>query len=724
MVPTNEGLMPRMNDDWDRSFDRVHRTEQARWDNLGFSFTRQGQALTRKYYPVLANRIADGLRDKEIRAALRKFDKDLDNTRLAVQLLVAGVNICASDNLGIHDGKKTYDDLGIHDGKKTYRDIAISMGGFFGVTRDRELALKIGGWGINMLLSLPVFALDGEVLILAADVHDFLDDVLARETAINPLLSPTDAPPVPWTQVSKGGLSPDHWARRSLVRRQASEGVWRKAIADGRMQPTLDAINHLQSPAFTINKPVLDFMMRRGFSRPKLGDLKEWSALSGAWHLDMAKAEMLASLDQFYIPLRFEFRGRVVPIPLFHYQRDDSIRGLFLFRDGEPIGSNSHGPGWLLLYPAKFADGNRYGKPSKLSLHDRCAWAIENIDTITRIGNEVLSGASPGKLAELIDVNEPCQFIAACCEVAQAHNRPDFITRLPILVDATNSALQHWGSMVRAPEVRYANITTGPDIDDFYLRIAGDIYPEHMSLMRGPDDRGIVKGAIVAQFYGSKPGSGMRDQIMAELKDRGIAADKKSALKLASAIDRAIKGRTPLVEGAKKFVRAVAGCYAGNGKHFHWTTPLGLPVLNAYNTKIFKRVRTPFNGGWKWTKLAIGYKDEIDDDARRAAVRGASANLIHSLDACHLQMVALQAAKQNIQLMTIHDCFGCIATRSAQLFDIVRIEFDRLYPKDRNMLADILEQAKSDLPDAKLPVLPEMGNEDISQILKSFGSHR
>jgi hypothetical protein len=127
-----------LNDDWDRSFDRAHRTEQVRWDNLGFSFTRGGQALTRKYYPVLANRIADGLRDKEIRPALRKFDKDLDNTRLAVQLLVAGVNICADDQLGTHDGKKNY------------RDIAISIGRFFGVPRDRELALKIGGWGINM----------------------------------------------------------------------------------------------------------------------------------------------------------------------------------------------------------------------------------------------------------------------------------------------------------------------------------------------------------------------------------------------------------------------------------------------------------------------------------------------------------------------------------------------------------------------------------------------
>jgi DNA-directed RNA polymerase len=197
--------------------------------------------------------------------------------------------------------------------------------------------------------SLPVFALDGEVLILAADVNDFLDDVLARETANNPLLSPIDTPPIPWTQVSKGGLPADHWARRPLVDRRSSQGVWRKAIADGRMEPVLDALNHLQSPAFIINKPVLDFMMRRGFSRPKPGDLKEWSALSNAWHLDMAKAELLASLDQFYVPLRFEFRGRIVPIPLFHYQRDDSVRGLFLFRDGEPIGSHPNGLQSLLM---------------------------------------------------------------------------------------------------------------------------------------------------------------------------------------------------------------------------------------------------------------------------------------------------------------------------------------------------------------------------------------
>jgi DNA-directed RNA polymerase len=747
-----------MNDDWSRSYKRQLRIDESRGNKLGLAFSKRGEALTQKYYPQLANRIAAGRgvpRDKEIYRALRRFDPDLDNTNLAIQLLVAGIHVCDSKKLWPNDNSE-----------KGFHRIAIWIGRNFGVREDDdELALKVGAWGINILLSLTAFALDGEILVLTSDARHLFDEVLAEAAINNPLLSPLQTAPAPWTQVSKGGLPDDHWARRPLVSDQPTQGVWRKAISTCQMQPVLDALNHLQSPAFVINKPVLAFMKRLGFpKRPPVSydfktdedwraALKEWEVLARSWALDMVTADAMAALDHFYVPLRLEFRGRVLPIPRFHYQRDDSIRGLFLFRDGELIGSHDRGLPWLWAYAGKLGDGNKWSgvaKPSRLRWMDRLRWTDANLKTIRQIGDGVLSGAPLSQLSPLIDgIDEPCQFLACCVEIAQQQLvGPDFITRLPILVDATNSALQHWGSMVRAPETKYANISPTQDGDDFYLRIAYDVHGSGepgTELMRGNDDRGIVKGAIVAQSYGSRPGrmeskwivrnsrrvkirkpAGMTRGIMDTLKDRGALPEGAHHLmpKLASSITRRIKERAPLVEGAKKFIRAIAKLYATNGQHFHYTSRLGLRMINAYSVAKSTRVRVLFNGQWRRVKLAIGYTDEIDDEARKAAVRAAGANLIHSQDACHLQMVALEAAKENIELMTIHDCFGALATRTSRLFDISRAQFDELY-KGTNIPADILEQAKRDLPkDVKLPPLPEMGEADISQVRLSHNAYR
>ena len=184
------------------------------------------------------------------------------------------------------------------DGQKNFRDIAFWIGRNLG--HRGELGLKVGAWGVDMLLSLPIFALvEGDVLDipLTEPLDAFLNDVVERGTKANPLLSPLLTPPEPWTQVRKGGLPPDHWANIPLDFREhhpSIEEAARKAIGTGKMQPLLDALNALQRVAFTINEPVLDYVKRTS-------DI----ALT-----DAVVAEMLAAHGRFYVPLNIDFRGR------------------------------------------------------------------------------------------------------------------------------------------------------------------------------------------------------------------------------------------------------------------------------------------------------------------------------------------------------------------------------------------------------------------------------
>src|SRR5262249_40484767 len=271
-----------------------------------------------------------------------------------------------------------------------------------------DLALRVGGWGINMLTSLPAFALDvGDVLKMTAPVDEFMDDVIVNAVKNNPLLSPLTTPPESWTQFRKGGLPEDHWAKDgvSLIREHhpSIENVVRKAISTGQMQPVLDAINVLQRVAFTINEPVLDFVLRDGQPpapegpKPPIWQQKrrrKWNeakAKRTAFDIDMVVADAMAGAGCFWVPLNIDFRGRVYGVPHFNFQREDRVRALFLFADGEAIGEE--GLKWLKAHVAGAANKNTWStnkKPGALGHYDRIKWTDANLEKLCDIGRAVL----------------------------------------------------------------------------------------------------------------------------------------------------------------------------------------------------------------------------------------------------------------------------------------------------------------------------------------------
>jgi DNA-directed RNA polymerase len=444
-----------------------------------------GQALTRKY----RDQLADNIRAERILArnkVLWRAIKDFDDETLAVKLLVAGISVCGGKKIGTDK-----------DGEKNFTKIALWIGRNLCIT-DGEITFKVGAWGVRLLLTLPVFDLVGEdILVLNGGVNDFMDEVIARAVRNHPLLSPLSTPPEPWTQFRKGGLPVDHWLHGHvcLIRtnKPGIEDIVRKAIADGRMARVLDAINSLQAVAYTINEPVLDCIE------------KMEAANSPEWQTDIALARILVREDRFYTPLNMDTRGRIYGIPYFNFQRGDHVRGLFLFADGEPI--EGRDVLWLYAHVANRADGNTWSdvqKPSKLSTPDRVSWTIKNEKTVRGIGEAVLAGDDPDRLP-LSGLEEPCQFIAACVELVQALDRPDFPTRLPITLDATCSGLQHLCGMTRAEEGRLVNLTSSHRAEDFYAEVAAKVYldnPDLRSLMQGESDRSIVKQPAMSYFYG------------------------------------------------------------------------------------------------------------------------------------------------------------------------------------------------------------------------------
>jgi DNA-dependent RNA polymerase len=164
--------------------------------------------------------------------------------------------------------------------------------------------------------------------------------------------------------------------------------------------------------------------------------------------------------------------------------------------------------------------------------------------------------------------DEPIQFLAACLELKQANNNPDFVTHLPITLDCTCSALQHLSAMTRCEaEGRLCNLIPSDTREDFYQVIAD----------KTGETRKVTKGPGVSFFYGSAPGywskdsdgdyqlsDGMIKEAFKSLKEKGLPT--KDVTRRVRAIYKSIGETVPQAKKAQTFLRQVAKVLYQHGK--------------------------------------------------------------------------------------------------------------------------------------------------------------
>ena len=773
------------NDDIGRSFDRLNRPREYLEQDIGLGPTRQGLHARDTYWPQLAKAISDnraGSRDRALWRALRGGSiplRPFSAEDLAKELLTVGLTVCASDRLGID--RKT--------GHKAYIDVAETIArNLVPACRDRKLRIKVGDWAIDMLKTLPIFGLSPiggalhqsggfkkstkDVLILTAELGDVLGDFMADQIIRKPLLAPMFEPPVPWTQVSKGGV-PGYAISLCSGHHPKTEAAWRKGIADGKMGRVLDALNYIQSIPYIINAPVLAFQRserREPVQRPDRNDMwkvRKRGRIQDQWkkylsekarEIELELAMHIRDRGRFWIPMHLEFRGRVIAIPHFHFGREDRVRGLFLFADPQPIGIE--GLKWLKAHVAARADGNtwsRVKKPSQLSRGQRIAWTEENIEVLRKIGEAVLGGDDPQTIEWALpsEDDERYQFIAACAELVQALDvGPTFETRLPLIFDCTNSGLQHLAAMRRdRTEGRWVNITkpleggeiTSPydgaviEVDpdgrkDFYGIMAAALWrrlgienPALLDLLDGPLDRTTVKTPVMSYFYGATI-IGMSDQIADEIQERNKRRRKSGnpplplrgsdgaflPYELAKILYELLETRgAPRAAETRNHLIGLTELCNERKKVLRFNTLLELSVINRYFEA--KTERLVCSGVYRRRRdiiVAVGETDEIKEDRAEHAI---AANFVHAADATLLHLIALATAEKSIPMIPIHDCFATTAPFAADLNNIARDCFARLHEYD--WLGQIWQAAREILPkDVTTPPQLERGDLDLNEV--------
>lgn len=621
---------------------------------------------------------------------------------------------------------------------------------------------------------VPYFTITEAAAGMAADA---CDQLLLR----NPMYLPCVEPALPWTGLKSGGPH----QRRPLTavirsRWRETQAAVRDAIASGQMQPTLDALNAVQATPWTINTRILDVMRecaergiavdglppKKDYAEPAkdkpwddMSDLEQklWliknaevrqanRALIGerlGFKIDMTQAEELARHERFYTPCNLDWRGRVYAMTHFNFQREDKVRALFLFADGEPIGEQ--GLYWLKVHVANCGD---FDKISKRPFEERVKWVDENLDRVSAVADAPLTTSA---LSVWTSADKPFLFLASCIELCSALRvGKSWVTKLPVSWDGSCSGLQHLCAMTRAPEGRYVNLTNSEEPQDVYQLVADaaaasirlDVDDEkvgrfaRMALDHGVT-RTVVKRNVMTYSYSSRK-FGMAKQQVEDLMDPlGIDVlsgkieehpfgDSKStqfaaARYLAGKVFAAIETVVEKPAQAMEFLQKLARALAHEGKPLQWTTPTGLPWSNRYHAVTTKNVRLWLHdkGVVRKTKVAVGHEKEIDKDK---ASNGVAPNFVHALDAAHLLMTVNAAKEEGINSFAlVHDSFGCLASRAERFHGVIREQFTKLYT-EHDVLAEVFEQAKCDLTNHNWDRLPEVvipGNLKIEEVLNA-----
>lgn len=447
-------------------------------------------------------------------------------------------------------------------------------------------------------------------------------------------------------------------------------------------------------------------------------------------HLDNTRAfaaALDANGDVFYLPHQLDFRGRAYPmvLVLLHHM-DDVCRLLLMFWEGRALGPDGYK--WL-QYQLVGVFGH-----SKMTMEERLLFVQRNWDNIVALTTNPLAKNAWWKSGE-----KPWQVLGLCFECVAVHqhiqagNAADtYVSRIPVHQDGTCNGLQHYAALGRDEVGAIAvNLAPSAERQDVYHMVlekvraavaedarAGLQVAQHV-LSSNILSRQLVKQTVMTTVYGVSLFGATR-QILSKMEKNNVndievvgMANDLSASKTYAAINFSTTARPSFTTDISDyrianylgqqilgsinslFLRAqqiqqwiTENCermctsfhtdrdFECLSLPFRWTTPLGMSVVQMYRLQKVRQVATVLQ---KISFLLPRKRAPIDIQKQ---CRGAAPNFVHSLDATHMHMTAIEAARVSQLFAAVHDLYWTHACDVAQLQGILRHQFVHLHQQD------------------------------------------
>lgn len=428
-----------------------------------------------------------------------------------------------------------------------------------------------------------------------------------------------------------------------------------------------------------------------------------------------------------YFPHNVDYRGRAYPMPTYlNHMGADHARSLLGFAKGKPLGKT--GLRWLKIHFA-----NVYGL-DKASFDEREAFTTDNADKIIESATNPLNGSRWWLAAE-----DPWQCLAACYELKGALALEDpttYVSHLPIQQDGTCNGLQHYAALGGDTwGAKQVNLEPGDRPADVYSAVA-DLVKQAIAkdaaaknkfglVLDGKITRKVVKQTVMTNVYGVTF-SGAKKQVCKQIDalypDLGeqcgipnlmlstyIARHVFTALAsmfsgahdiqhwLGEIGGRVCRALTPaqLQHIADEYSNAASSSKKGKAKaapitgkagfdeltkQFRstvvWTTPLRMPVAQPYRQTSAKEVRTCLQS------IAYHTSESTDPVNRRKQLQGFPPNFIHSLDASHMLLTALECHERGLDFAAVHDSFWTHAADVDVMNGVIRDSFIKIHEED------------------------------------------
>lgn len=424
----------------------------------------------------------------------------------------------------------------------------------------------------------------------------------------------------------------------------------------------------------------------------KLSEINTNTSNCISLNLILKEYENYKYLDKFHFTYQYDFRGRIYPAQNhINTQGNDIMKAVLMFKEGSPI-EDKEDEDWFYIYGA-----NQYGY-DKEEYNERIA-KIKQIDYKSFARDPLVNKG-------WTDADNPFLFLAWCFEALRYEENPkDFLSYIPIGIDATCSGIQIYSGLLKDREGAEAVNVIGNTRQDIYQRVAdkvnsyikngdynkkivyttqkGEITEDITHIAKGLKvDRSLTKKNTMTQPY-SVTKFGMYEQLKDELKSQERAGKQlpdahwKVAKFLVELNDRAIQ---EVVKGARvgqEFLKDVTKDIIKGGEYIYYSTPhTNFPVIQRIFTKKKNRIYTQLG----YLTLQT-YTNDIDN---RKMVSGIAPNTIHSLDGTLLAMVVktLREVYGVKSFHFIHDQYGVPINKVKILSKVAREEYYNLFNSD------------------------------------------
>jgi hypothetical protein len=553
-----------------------------------------------------------------------------------------------------------------------------------------------GSWMLECASTLSYFDVDDRGLpAIAPDWQQYIDQQLKEMMDRDPVFAPHLKPPPDWVGWRKENEDRQHatfvrdWRSKDAITEAFPEEHARGVNALKRVALRVD-----QTMAELVDRFAVDVMGHKGEQRED--DERTVRA-------DLRIANWIGDRP-FYLDYNCDSRGRLHPLQHFNYTREDHVRSLFQFDNGQRLirgevyGTKSNRAiDWLEIHCA-----NCEGSTDKKPWADRQQWVAESRERIEKIA------ANPFSTFELWNkkngkVDKPFAFVAACRELVSAWGNPEgFETH-----HGSCNGPQHLALLCCDREAgRRVNLLGTDSPQDIYGDVTAHVLAELQvdrhdlaTWWRGrfkalellyPLDfkkkiRKLLKTPVMTLAYNVKDDGMMRQmsEVYAELFDGNEPtphAARYLALKVREACEELLRGPAAVM----RYITALTRECNARECFLEWTTPTGFPVSNRYYQEKLKTINLLRHGARIRHKVAY----ELPKIDKIGTANSAPANFIHSLDASHLVRVVNAAMAEDIsEIVCVHDSFACLATQAVRFNRIIRTQLAMLYARQDHLLA-------------------------------------